>query len=86
MQIIENLEARKKYLEELIEVLSAKLSERISVGNIYTKNHKKGFQYYIKTDEGIKYVKSSERKLVQDAVQYEYDSKVFRAARENIKS
>ena len=85
MQLIENLISRKKYVEELIKMLSNKLSDNTSFGNIYVKNHKKGFQYYMKTTEGIKYVKASERKFVQEAVQYEYDSKVLRVAKEEYK-
>lgn len=84
-QLNENLKLRKKYLEELINKLSSRLSESNSVANIYVKNHKKGFQYYIKTDEGIKYVKASEKQSVQQAVQYEYESKVYRAAKEEYK-
>ena len=85
MILVENLKARKKYVEKLINVLSTKLSDKTSVGTIYAKKHRRGFQYFIKTDEGIKYIKASERKLVQELVQYEYDCKVLNAAREEFK-
>ncbi|MBQ0042722.1 MAG: hypothetical protein KBS85_05310 [Lachnospiraceae bacterium] len=56
MQLIEKLKSREKYLEELISKLSAGLSKREQVANIYAKKHKNGFQYYVKNDDGIKFI------------------------------
>lgn len=85
MQLIEYLKAREKYLEELIARLSAGLSKSGSIINIYVKKHRNGFQYYVKTDEGIKYVKANKKKFVQEAIQHEYESKVLKIAKEEHK-
>ena len=85
VQLKENLESRSKYIEDLIKMLTSRLSENIAVENIYAKKHRNGFQYYIETDEGLKYVKISERKHIQQMIQYEYERKVLRSAKEEYK-
>lgn len=85
MQLKEYLKSRKKYLEDTIKALDTELSKNTMVGSIYAKNHKNGFQYYINIDRGREYIKASEKKRAQQMVQYEYESKILRAAKEEYK-
>lgn len=85
MKLIEMMNSRRKYLEEIIESLKPRVSKYSSVESVYAKSHKKGFQYYMKTDKGIKYIKANEKEQAKQIVQHEYESKVIKAAEEEYK-
>lgn len=84
-EIREMLVKRKQYLEKIIAEKRKSIKTGGCSGSIYANSHKKGFQYYIKDESGIKYIKAGDKTIVQKVIQNEYDNKVLAAAEKEYK-
>ena len=80
------LQERRDYLKEVMERSRSNIKrinqaegEKLQ-GSIYAVSHRKGYQYYLKDDMGLHYLKAAERKRAKGIVQREYDTKVLRTA------
>lgn len=85
MRLKEELYSRKEYVEKVIDSMDSRASNSRCEGSVYVKSHKKGFQYYEKTDSGITYIKAGNLEYARRVVQNEYNNKVLKAAKEEYK-
>ena len=81
----DELEQRAKYLENVIRLKRNKLKECEQIDTIYTRKHGSGFQYYMKGQNGIKYIRNDNFSRVKSIVQSEYDRKVLKTAEQEYK-
>ena len=91
-KVKEQLLERKNYLQEVIRKVDSNIAkanratENKTSGSVYAMKHRRGYQYYLKDCDNVRYLKSAEVELARKIVQNEYEHKALKAAKREYNS